>query len=315
MGEYSVDLPTIVRECGLTELHRSSDYDRVRVSVTEVNRPGLQLAGFYDYFEPRRIQIIGKVELTFLQDMTEGTQELRIERLFSSGIRVVVVSHVSCNNQVPQIILDAAERNDVNLFCISMRTSSFMGLLIVKLLDWLAPRCTLHGVLMEICGEGVLITGDSGVGKSETAMELMRQGHRLVADDAVDIRRVSNDILIGSAPELLRYFMEVRGIGVVDARHLFGIGAVKPEQNIDLVVNFELWDNDKVYDRLGLEQEYTEILGVKVPIVTIPVRPGRNLGAILQLAAMNNREKKMGYNAAQVLVERYDSLIDEGNPF
>ena len=255
------------------------------------------------------------MELTFLQDMTERTQELRIEQLFSSGIRVVVVAHVSCNNQVPQFIVEAAERNNVNLFCINMRTSSFMGLLIVKLLDWLAPRCTLHGVLMEICGEGVLITGDSGVGKSETAMELMRQGHRLVADDAVDIRRVSNDVLVGSAPELLRYFMEVRGIGVVDARHLFGIGAVKPEQNIDLVVNFELWDDEKAYDRLGLEQEYTDILGVRVPILTIPVRPGRNLGAILQLAAMNNREKKMGYNAAQVLVDRYDSLIDEGQPF
>ena len=315
MSDYSVDLPTIVRECGLTELHLSDDYEQVRVTVTEVNRPGLQLAGFYNYFGPRRIQIIGKVELTFLQEMTEHTQELRIEELFSSGIRICVVAHVSCNNQVPQIILDAAVRNNVNLFCINMRTSSFMGLLIVKLLDWLAPRCRMHGVLMEICGEGVLITGDSGVGKSETAMELMRQGHRLVADDAVDIRRISNDVLVGTAPEVLRYFMEVRGIGVVDARHLFGIGAVKPEQNIDLVVNFELWDDEKSYDRLGLEQEYTDILGVQVPILTIPVRPGRNLGAILQLAAMNNREKKMGYNAAQVLVDRYDTLIDEGNPF
>lgn len=315
MGEYSVDLPTIVRECGLTELNRSDDYESVRVTVTEVNRPGLQLAGFYDYFEPKRIQIIGKVELTFLQEMTEHTQEIRVEELFSTGIRVVVVAHISCNNQVPSIILDAAVRNNVNLFCIDMRTSSFMGLLIVKLMNWLAPRQTLHGVLMEICGEGVLITGDSGVGKSETAMELMRQGHRLVADDAVEIRKISNNELVGSAPELLRYFMEVRGIGVVDARHLFGIGAVKPEQTIDLVVNFELWDDDKFYDRLGLEQEYTDILGVNVPILTIPVRPGRNLGAILQLAAMNNREKKMGYNAAQVLVDRYDALIDEGNPF
>lgn len=315
MAERSVDLPTIVRECGLTELHRSDDYDSVRVRVTEVNRPGLQLAGFYNYFEPRRIQIIGKVELTFLREMTEHTQELRIEQLFSSGIRVVVVAHVDCNNEVPQLILDAARRNNVNLFCIGMRTSSFMGLIIVKLMDWLGPRESRHGVLMEICGEGVLITGESGVGKSETAMELMRQGHRLVADDAVDIRRVSNDELIGSAPELLRYFMEVRGIGVVDARHLFGIGAVKPEQTIDIVVNFELWDDTKAYDRLGLEQEYIDILGVKVPYLTIPVRPGRNLGAILQLAAMNNREKKMGYNAAQVLVDRYDSMIDEGISF
>ena len=312
MSSYSIDLNTVATECCLTELHRSRDYDQVRISVTEINRPGLQLAGFYDYFDPRRIQILGKVELTFLATMSEQEQHERLERYMSSGIRVLVVAHVACNDQVPPAFLEMAGRYDVNLFCINMRTSAFMGLLIVKLNNWLAPRLVMHGVLMEICGEGVLICGESGVGKSETAMALLRQGHRLVADDAVEIRRINHDTLQGSSPELIRYFMEVRGIGVVDARHLFGIGAVKPEQNIDLVVRFEQWDSNKAYDRLGLEQETTTILGVEVPLNVIPVRPGRNLGSILELAAMNNREKKMGYNAAQVLVDRYDKIIDAG---
>ena len=312
MGTYSIDLNTVAQECALTVLHRAPDYDDVRITVTEINRPGLQLAGFYDYFDPRRVQILGKVELTFLATMSQEEQRARVERYMSSGIRVLIVAHVANNGQVPAVILEMAQRYDVNLFCIDMRTSTFMGLFIVKLNNWLAPRTTIHGVLMEICGEGVLITGESGVGKSETAMALLRQGHRLVADDAVEIRRINNDTLLGSSPELIRYFMEVRGIGVVDARHLFGIGSVKPEQNIDLVVRFELWDDSKHYDRLGLEQETTDILGVPVPMNVIPVRPGRDLASILELAAMNNREKKMGYNAAQVLVDRYDKMIDEG---
>ena len=187
-----------------------------------------------------------------------------------------------------------------------------MALLIMSLNSSLAPRTTLHGVLMEIHGEGVLITGESGVGKSENAMALLSRGHRLVADDAIEIKRVGRDSLIGTAPELIRYFMEIRGIGLIDARHMFGIGAVKQEQAIDLVVRFEPWDDDKRYDRLGDETQYTEILGVRVPYFVIPVRPGRNLAAILELAAMNNRERKMGYNAAQVLVDRHDSLVDAG---
>ena len=312
MGTYSIDLNTVAQECALTVLYRAPDYDDVRITVTEINRPGLQLAGFYDYFDPRRVQILGKVELTFLATMSQEEQRARVERYMSSGIRVLIVAHVANNGQVPAVILEMAQRYDVNLFCIDMRTSTFMGLFIVKLNNWLAPRTTIHGVLMEICGEGVLITGESGVGKSETAMALLRQGHRLVADDAVEIRRINNDTLLGSSPELIRYFMEVRGIGVVDARHLFGIGSVKPEQNIDLVIRFELWDDSKHYDRLGLEQETTDILGVPVPMNVIPVRPGRDLASILELAAMNNREKKMGYNAAQVLVDRYDKMIDEG---
>ena len=179
----------------------------------------------------------------------------------------------------------------------------------------MAPRVTLHGVLVEVYGEGLLIMGDSGVGKSETALELIKRGHRLIADDAVEIRRISRETLIGTAPELIRYYMELRGIGVINARHIFGVGAVKPETDVDLVVNFELWDNEKAYDRLGLETEYTSILGVNIPSVTIPVRPGRNLAVILELAAMNNRQKKMGYNAAVALAKEHDMMIDNGGRY
>ena len=309
---YSVSLDELVRSLKLPVLYRAPDYDTTRISVAEVNRPALQLTGFYDFFDPKRIQIIGKIELTYLAGLSGELRRERLEQFFSSGVRVVVISHVDTVDEIPLALMNAAIRNSVNLLMSHEVTSVFMGGLIVKLHTLLAPRTTVHGVLMEICGEGVLICGESGVGKSETAMALLRSGHRLVADDAVEIRKTNPFTLMGSAPEMIRYFMEVRGIGVVDARHLFGIGAVKPEQRIDLVVQFELWDDAKNYDRLGLDNDTREILGVKLPLNTIPVRPGRNLAAILELAAMNNREKKMGYDAAQVLVERYNSMIDEG---
>jgi HPr kinase/phosphorylase len=208
-------------------------------------------------------------------------------------------------------LMEAAVKHDVTLLASDLDTSEFMGQLIVSLRRHLAPRVTLHGVLMEVHGEGLLITGDSGVGKSETALALLKRGHRLIADDAVEVMRTSRTTLVGTAPEIIRYYMELRGIGVIDARHIFGIGAVKPSQVINLVVNFEIWDNDKNYDRLGIETEYTEILGVRVPYNNIPVRPGRNLAAILELAAMNNREKSMGYNAARSLVEKHDRMLEE----
>jgi HPr kinase/phosphorylase len=207
-------------------------------------------------------------------------------------------------------LMEAAAKHDVTLLASDLDTSEFMGQLIGSLRQHLAPRVTLHGVLMEVHGEGLLITGDSGVGKSETALALLKRGHRLIADDAVEVKRTSRTTLVGSAPEIIRYYMELRGIGLIDARHIFGIGAVKPSQVINLVVNFEIWDNDKNYDRLGIETEYTEILGVKIPYNNIPVRPGRNLAAILELAAMNNREKSMGYNAARSLVEKHDRMLE-----
>ena len=310
MGKsYSVSLDTIVQDFKLTVVRRANDYENVRVSNCDVSRPGLPLAGFYDYFDPTRVQTFGKLELTYLEEMSPEERRRSVDRYMSTGIRFVIVAH---GMPVPEEMLRAAERNQVTVLTTEQTTSDFMAQLIISLNNWLAPRTTLHGVLMEIHGEGVLITGESGVGKSENAMSLLSRGHRLVADDAIEVKRTSQETLIGTAPEMIRYFMEIRGIGLIDARHMFGIGAVKQEQAIDLEVHFEPWDEGKVYDRLGTDTSFTEILGVKVPYFLVPVRPGRNLAAILELAAMNNRERKMGYNAAKVLVERHDALVDLG---
>ncbi len=306
---YSVPLDTIVKEHKLTVLRRGPDYDKVYIDNRDVSRPGLPLAGFYDYYDPNRVQTLGKLELTFLEEMPGEERRQSIERFMASGIRFFIVAH---GLKVPELMLRAAERNQVTVLTTQQSTSDFMAKLIISLNRWLAPRTTLHGVLMEVHGEGVLITGESGVGKSENAMALLSRGHRLVADDAIEIRRINKDTLMGSAPELIRYFMEIRGIGLIDARHMFGIGAVKKDQVIDLEVHFEPWDENKTYDRLGNDTCFTEILGVRVPYFVIPVRPGRNLAAILELAAMNNRERKMGYNAAQALVDRHDRLVDNG---
>ena len=306
---YSIGLDTIVREHDLTVAYRGPDYDQVRISTWDVTRPGLPLAGFYHYFDADRVQVLGKLEITYLSEMSPERRWNSAERFIGSGIRFCIVAHAV---PVPDEILRAAENHGVTILTTEQSTSDFMAQLIFSLNSLLAPRTTLHGVLMEIHGEGVLITGESGVGKSENAMALLSRGHRLVADDAIEVRRVGRDSLIGTAPEIIRYFMEIRGVGLVDARHLFGIGSVKQEQAIDLVVHFEPWDDDKLYDRLGAEPKYTEILGVQVPIYEIPVRPGRNLADILELAARHNRARKMGYNFAQELVERHDRMVDQG---
>ena len=308
-SKYSVPLRTIVEENGLEPLHTSSDYDTRLLTVADVNRPALQLAGFYNYFDPNRLQIIGRVESTYLELKTEAERRSCFEELMRYDISALVICHGA--SAFPEC-LEVAGKYDRNLFVTPEDTSDFMADVISSLHTHLAPRTTMHGVLVEVHGEGVLLTGDSGIGKSETALELIKRGHKLIADDAVDIRRIGRDRLVGTAPELIRYYMELRGIGVVDVRHLYGVGAVKPEGAIDLVVNLEVWDDQKAYDRLGLISETQDILGVTVPSVTIPVRPGRNLAVILELAAMNNRERKMGYNAAQVLVERHDRMVDEG---
>ena len=306
---YSVGLDTIVAEHDLTVAYRAADYDRVRIDNWDVSRPALPLAGFYDYYNAQRVQVLGKLEITYLDEMSPEARRMSIEHFISSGIRFCIIAH---GMPVPAEMLAAAKRDDVTILTTEQSTSDFMAELIMSLNRLLAPRTTLHGVLMEIHGEGVLITGASGVGKSENAMALLSRGHRLVADDAIDVKLVGRDSLIGEAPPMIRYFMEIRGIGLVDARSMFGIGAVKQEQAIDLVVNFEPWDEDKVYDRLGAEPLYTEILGVKVPLYEVPVRPGRNLADILELAARTNRGRKMGYNAAQDLVERHDRMVDMG---
>ena len=312
MTQFSVNLSSIVPELDLAPIYLPDDWETVPITIPEVNRPGLQMAGFYDYFDPARIQIIGKVEISYYFKLTPEQQEECLVRFFSSGIRVLIIAHIKSDDVIPPRVLELAVQYAVCVFRSEAVTSAFMAQTIICLNKWLAPRTLMHGVLMEIHGEGVLIMGESGVGKSETALALLQNGHRLVGDDAVEIRRLYGNQLIGTAPDLIQNFMEVRGIGVIDVRHLFGIGAVKPDKNIDLVVQFELWDEKKVYDRLGIDAQEMDILGIKVPLNVIPVRPGRNLAAILELAALNNREKKMGYNAAEVLVSRYEQIIDEG---
>lgn len=308
-SKYSVKLKTIVKELNLTALHTSADYEQRVLTIAEVNRPALQLAGFYNYFDPKRIQIIGRVESTYLELKTEDERRACFEELMKFDISALVICHGT--TAFPECI-EMAEKYGCNVFTTDEDTSDFIANVISALHTHLAPRTTMHGVLVEVHGEGVLITGDSGIGKSETALELIKRGHRLIADDAVDIRMVGKNSLVGTAPELIRYYMEMRGIGVIDVRHLFGVAAVKPESAIDLVVNLEVWDNEKAYDRLGLSNESQDILGVTVPSVTIPVRPGRNLAVILELAAINNRQKKMGYNAAETLAANHDYAIDEG---
>ncbi|MDO4749904.1 MAG: HPr(Ser) kinase/phosphatase [Eubacteriales bacterium] len=307
--KHTVPLHTLVDELDLIVCHPSSEYEKILLGNQDVNRPALQFAGFYDYFDPDRVQIVGKVEMTYLASLSPERRREAISTLFERHPVAIILAH---HMDPSEEFMEAAQKYNIPLLRSALNTSELLAQVVIQLRQHLAPRITMHGVLMEIHGEGVLITGDSGIGKSETAMALLKRGHRLIADDAVEIKRISHNSLIGSAPELIRYFMELRGIGVIDARHIFGIGAVKPEQYIDLVVHFELWDDKKAYDRLGLDPEYTEILDVKLPYNCIPVRPGRNLGAILELAAMNNREKKMGYNAARALVERHDKMLLEG---
>lgn len=307
ISKYSVKLKTIAEEHKLNILHASKNFETAVIHTSDVNRPAMQLTGFYNYFDPHRIQIIGRVESTYLDSLTAAERYKAIETFMQYDIAALVICH-----GVPAFpeCLELAEKYDRNLFITNEDTSAFQANVINSLQHYLAPRITSHGVLVEIYGEGVLLTGDSGIGKSETALELIKRGHRLIADDAVEIKRITRNLLIGSAPELIRYYMELRGIGVINVRHIYGVGAVKPEANIDLVVKMEPWEEGKMYDRLGITDETETILGVTLPCVTIPVRPGRNLAVIMELAAMNNRQKKMGYNAADALVAAHDSAID-----
>ena len=308
-SKYTVLLKTIAEEHGLQILHAAKDYETKRIVTYDVNRPAMQLAGFYNYFDPERIQIIGRVESTYLDTLSDADRLAAFERFMQYDIAALVICH---GVQPFPECLEAAEKYDRTVFITSEDTSEFQAGLISSLRSHLAPRTTMHGVLVEIYGEGVLLTGDSGIGKSETALELIKRGHRLIADDAVEIKKVGRDRLVGDAPEMIRYYMELRGIGVVNVRRIYGIGAVKPESGIDLVVHLEPWEEGKAYDRLGLTSENETILGVEIPRVTIPVRPGRNLAVILELAAMNNRQKKLGYNAAEALAAEHDSAIDAG---
>ena len=306
-NRYTWPLKKIVEEMKLQPLNLSSDYETAVITTSDVNRPAMQLTGFYDYFDARRMQIIGRVETTYLETLSLEAREEAFDKFMEYPIAGLVI----CHECAPfEECIEAAKKYDRNVFITEQDTSEFMARLIALLHRHLAPRITRHGVLVEVYGEGVLITGESGMGKSETALELVKRGHRLIADDAVEIKIVDRDTLVGSAPELIRYYMELRGIGIINVRHIYGVGAVKPETSIDLVVHLEPWDDKKAYDRLGLTDEMTDILGVTLPQITIPVMPGRNLAVIMELAAMNNRQKKMGFNAAETLAGEIDNHVD-----
>ena len=307
--KYYVKLSQIVKEHNLQVVYAAPDYEEKLVGSADLNRPGLQLMGYVEHFDASRLQVIGISENTMMAEMDHARRLEGFERVMNQDIPAVIVAH---NESVLPECLEMAQKYGVSLLTTDKDTSEFYAELIGTLRRHLAPRQTIHAVLMEVAGEGMLITGDSGVGKSETALGLLKQGHRLIADDAVEILRTSRDRLEGRAPELIKYFMELRGIGVVNVPSLFGIGAVKMSCPIDLVVNMELWDPEKKYDRLGLETETTEILGVSVPQVTIPVRPGRTLAVVLEIAALTNRQKRAGFNAAEMLARRVDESIDAG---
>ena len=296
---YSVPLGKLISEFNLEVIRSGKDYEARAIRTEDVNRPGLQLIGFFDYFDPKRIQMIGRVETTYLTGLTPEARRECFDSLMAHDIPCLIISRGM--EPFPEC-MEMAEKYDRTILRTQETTSTFMSALIAYLRTELSPRITRHGVLVEVYGEGILLVGDSGVGKSETAIELIKRGHRLIADDAVEIRRVSNKTLVGSAPENIRHFIELRGIGIINARRIFGMGAVKVSEKIDMCINLEIWDNTKVYDRMGIDNEYTEILGNRVPVMTIPVKPGRNLAIIIEVAAMNNRQKKMGYNAAQELL-------------
>ena len=299
--KYSVQMSKIIDEFKLETIYLPDLPENILVSCTRVNRPGLQMVGFYDHYESIRLQIIGKVEDLFLSQMSADERHKRLEDFFRSApVGVIVTSSLNISEE--SILL--AEKYKVPLLRTSLRTSEFMAALIAYLNVELGPRITRHGVFIEVYGEGILLLGDSGVGKSETAIELIKRGHRLIADDAVEIKKVSATTLVGRAPDIIRHYVELRGIGIVDVRRLFGMGSVKETEKIDMVINLEPWQDGKMYDRLGLDESSTEILGINVPSIVIPVSPGRNLSVVIEVAAMNNRQKRMGYNTAQEFNKR-----------
>ncbi len=310
---YFVTVAQLREHFKLDILTPNIDYKDRKITQCDVNRPALQLAGFFDYFDPTRLQVIGKVEHTYLEKIDDEEERNRkIKKLMDfADIPCIVI----CREEINPFpyLLQCAEQNGIPIFKTDLPTSSFIAEANRWLHVELAPRLSMHGVLVDIFGEGVLITGESGIGKSETALELVKRGHRLVADDAVEIKKVSAKTLLGTAPEVIRHFIEVRGIGIVDIKQIFGVGAVKETKNIDLIIRLEGWDQTKQYDRLGLTNEYTDIMGIKVVTNAIPIRPGRNVAIICETAAINFRQKKMGYNAAEALNNRVMNNLQKNN--
>ena len=308
--EYSVEITKVAEEMMLEPVNLPDDIATRVIIRNDVSRPGLPLAGFFDHFESGRIQIIGNMEHKYIELLTHEQRMEALERFLSCGVVCIVVTRgLDIFPELSQL----CEKYGTPLYLSHDTTSNFMAALIAYLNVQLAERITKHGVLIEVYGEGILMLGDSGIGKSETAIELVKRGHRLIADDAVEIKKVSNKTLVGAAPELIRHYVELRGIGLVDVRRIFGMGAVKLTEQIDLVVNLELWQQGKMYERLGLDDEYEEILGLKIPSIVLPVKPGRNLAVVIEIAAMNNRQKKMGYNTAAEFNKKYMQLLEQNN--
>ena len=309
MENFTISLAKLSERVNMEVVYTPRELNQINVEIAEVNRPGLFLAGYYEYFDNLRLQIMGLAEMNFLSGQTPERRYEALDHLFGQMPPAVIVSRSDELTPFPEMV-ELAQKYKVALLRSNEATCVLMGSLLSVLNMELAPRITRHGVLVEVYGEGVLLMGESGVGKSETAIELIKRGHRLIADDAVEIRRGFNNRLVGTAPELIRHYMELRGIGVVDVRRLFGMSAVKFETNIDMLVKLENWQDGAMYDRLGADEFFTELMGVQLPTLTIPVKPGRNLAVILEVAAMNNRNKKMGHNAALEFTRQIDAHID-----
>ncbi len=298
---FSVSLNKIIEKLNLKAAFMPDTESDILITNVDINRPGLQLAGFFNYFDNTRIQIFGRTETEYLEQMTREERNHAVETFFSKKPIAIIFTR---SIEPDEKLMEYAKQYNIPILLTDAPTSNFATSLNAFLNLELAPRVTRHGVLVEVYGEGVLLIGDSGVGKSETAIELVKRGHRLIADDAVEIRRVSDKTLVGTSPENIRHFLELRGIGIINVRKIFGIGAVKVSEKIDMVINLEQWNQSKVYDRMGMDDETTDILGLTIPSLTIPIKPGRNLAIIIEVAAMNNRQKRLGYNAAHELLER-----------
>ena len=307
---FSVTLRELIEEFTLEEISDCLNVDEILITSADINRPGLQLAGYFEFFGRDRIQIIGKGEMAYLSQLEPKERFKKIDEFLKCGFPCLIIARGI--KAFPEMI-ELANKYCIPLLGTKDVTSRFMSYIIRYLNVQLAPREIKHGVLVEVYGEGILILGESGVGKSETALEIVKRGHRLVADDVVEIRKVSDKTLVGTSPDIIRHFIEIRGVGILDVKHLYGVGSVMVTESINLVINLELWDTNKDYERLGLVDEYTEILGIKLPYLKIPVRPGRNLAIVVEVAAMNNKQKKMGYNAAKIMNERVMGEISKNS--
>ena len=306
--EYSYKLSKLTEELRAEIVYKSTDFDDVLIYSGDVHRPGLQLADFYEHFEPTRILLIGQMESAYMEGLPRPERLRKWSRLMQHKAPALIMCH---GTDITGALIESAEKHDVTVLKSDTHTTDMMSTVIRLVRREIAPRVTQHGVLVEVYGIGLLLVGESGVGKSETAVELLKRGHRLIADDAVEIKAIDVNVIQGTAPELIRHYVELRGLGVIDVRQIFGSGAVKDYQNIHLVVNIELWRDDANYDRLGISENTTDILGVKIPTVTIPVKPGRNLAVILEVAAMNQRQKFMGFNAAVEFTKQVDKHLEE----